>query len=75
MSSYSVSNPQSTRNPRHIPSPNDAAACWIYDGQTAAGILIERDRSFFVFGTDGVLIGEYETRRAAMRAIPINHQS
>ena len=75
MTSYSPPTPQSMRNPRRIPSPNAVDALWIYDGQTAAGILIERDRSFFVFGTDGVLIGEFDNRRAAMRAIPINHQS
>ena len=75
MSIYPTPVPQSKGNPRLVPSPNDVGACWIYDGRNPAGILIERDRSFFVFGTDGILVGEYTTRRAALLAIPVNHQS
>jgi len=44
----------------------------MYDGRTPAGILIKRDQSFFVFSPEGRLIGEFDTRRAAMLAIPIN---
>ena len=59
MSIYPTLAPQSKGNFRHIPSPNAVDALWLYDGQTAAGILIERDRLFYVFNTDGQLVGEY----------------
>jgi len=72
MSIYSSPVPRSTRNLRRIPSPNAVDACWMYDGRTPAGILIKRDQSFFVFSPEGRLIGEFDTRRAAMLAIPIN---
>ena len=38
------------------------------DGTIAVGTVMERDHSFFSYGTDEVLIGEYPTLAAAVRS-------
>ncbi len=53
-----------------IPRLNIATASAIYDGAQLAGFIIEHDGSWFAYGRDHILIGEYETRAAAVRAVP-----
>lgn len=55
-----------------IPNPHTAAgALAVADGHVTVGYVVEHDGSFFAYGADQILIGEYSTQRAAMRAIPI----
>jgi hypothetical protein len=42
----------------------------VTDGTIAVGTVMERDHSFFSYGTDEVLIGEYPTLAAAVRSLP-----
>lgn len=51
-----------------IPSVRNAMAVTI--GTTTIGYVAEHDGSFFAFDLNQELIGEYETQREAMRAIP-----
>jgi hypothetical protein len=53
-----------------IPSPHSADSLVVTDGQQAVGKIIYHDGSFFAFGADDILIGEYHSRQAAMRSIP-----
>jgi hypothetical protein len=54
-----------------IPNPRTADdALAVTDGAITIGFIIARDGAFFAFDADGVLIGEYPTRRAAVRSIP-----
>ncbi len=53
-----------------IPDPNSPGALSVSDGTTRVGTVVERDHSWFSFGIDGVLIGEYASMREAMRAVP-----
>ncbi len=52
------------------PNAHTPGAMFVTDGQEVAGSLVVRDRSFFAFGADGVLIGEFESQREAIHAIP-----
>ena len=52
----------------NIPSVRNAMAVTI--GTATIGYVAEHDGSFFAFDPNQELIGEYETRREAMRAIP-----
>jgi hypothetical protein len=54
-----------------IPNPRTAAdALSVTDGAITVGYVVERDGSFFAFDVTGTLVGEYGTRRAAVRSIP-----
>jgi hypothetical protein len=54
-----------------IPNPRTAGdAMAVTDGTVTAGYVIERDHSHFSFDADGILLGEYSSRRLAMRSIP-----
>ncbi len=54
-----------------IPNPRTTpGALAVTDGHDTAGYVIEHDGSFFAYGADQILIGEFPTRRAAARAIP-----
>ena len=53
-----------------IPRPDAADAVAIYDGQQIVGTCVKRDDSFFSFGADRILIGEYRTLHEAVRALP-----
>jgi len=58
----------STRN--YIPSARMAHALAVTDGGTCIGRIVAHDGSYFAFGTDVVLLGEFSTQREAMRALP-----
>ena len=61
--------PSGAVNP--IPNPHTARdALSVTDGATTVGYLVSRDGSHFSFDQDGILIGEFATRRLAMRSIP-----
>jgi hypothetical protein len=54
-----------------IPNPRTTVgALAVTDGHFTAGYVVKLDGSYFAYGADEVLIGEYSTQRAAMRAIP-----
>jgi hypothetical protein len=53
-----------------IPSPNIADAVAVTDGRVVAGYIVKFDGSFFSYGSDHILIGEYGTRAAALASIP-----
>jgi hypothetical protein len=52
---------------RGIPRPDSPGALAITDG---VHHVVEAGRSFFSFGPDEILIGEFETRALAIAAIP-----
>jgi hypothetical protein len=54
-----------------IPKLNVTTALTITDGADVAGFIAEHDGAFFAYGADHVLIGEYTSRVAASRAIPV----
>ncbi len=47
----------------------------ITDGASTVGTIVERNKSFFAFDRDGTLVGEYQTRSAAIRALPAESSS
>jgi hypothetical protein len=47
-----------------------AGALAVTDGAATAGYIVKLDGSYFAYSADQILIGEYSTQRAAMRAIP-----
>ena len=53
-----------------IPRADSANAIAIYDGQAKAGTVVEHDGSHFSYGTDDILIGEFNTRLEAVRSLP-----
>jgi hypothetical protein len=53
-----------------IPSARAFGFLAVTDGTIAVGTVMERDHSFFSYGTDEVLIGEYPTLAAAVRSLP-----
>ncbi len=53
-----------------IPDPNSPGALSVSDGTTTVGTVVERDHSFFAFDADGTLLGEFRSRRQALRSIP-----
>jgi hypothetical protein len=52
------------------PNPNAANAIAVTDGTEFAGSVVESDHVHFAFGPDGVLIGKFPTRAAAVAALP-----
>ncbi len=42
----------------------------VCDGHEHVGTIVPCDGSFFTFGVDDILIGEYSTQSEAMRALP-----
>lgn len=59
------------RKSSRIPSPHDPGAVAVSDGQLLAGWIVERDKSHFAFDAAGILVGEYDTRTKAVRALPL----
>jgi hypothetical protein len=53
-----------------IPSARAFGFLAVTDGTIAVGTVMERDHSFFSYGTDEVLIGEYPTLAAAVGSLP-----
>ncbi len=53
-----------------MPKATASDALGVYDGQDRVGAIVERDRSFFAFGLDEILVGKFEHLHQAMRAIP-----
>jgi hypothetical protein len=54
-----------------IPNPHKAPdALSVTDGAVTAGRIVQQDGSFFAFDANFVLLGEYQTQRAAVRSIP-----
>lgn len=54
-----------------IPNPRTSPdALSVSDGHQTVGYIIQRDASFFAFDIENVLLGEFKTQRAAVRAIP-----
>ncbi len=58
------------RKSNGIPDPRAPGALTVTDGHEHVGTVVPCDGSFFAFGTDNVLIGEYRSQAEAMRAIP-----
>jgi hypothetical protein len=59
------------RSKNSIPDPCHAAnALSITSGHETIGFVVEHDKSFFAFNAEGILLGEYQTQRAAVRSIP-----
>jgi hypothetical protein len=63
-------NSEKQKSGSRIPSANSPGALFVTDGAIAVGSVVEHDHSHFAFDPAGVLIGEYSTRLAAMRALP-----
>jgi hypothetical protein len=55
---------------KRIPSATAPGYLAIYDSQDLVGTIVEHDSSHFCYGADGVLIGKYPTRAAAVAALP-----
>jgi hypothetical protein len=55
---------------RNIPSASAPGALAVTDGTVAVGSIVERDRAFFAFNVDGVLLGTFSTQRMAVIALP-----
>ncbi len=53
-----------------IPKLYISAALAVSDGAQLAGYVVEHDGSWFAYGRDHVLIGEFESQHAAVCAIP-----
>jgi hypothetical protein len=53
-----------------IPYARARGAIDVSDGLFKVGTIVQRDKSFFAFGLDEVLIGEFASLQLAMRAIP-----
>jgi hypothetical protein len=53
-----------------IPDPHTDSASAVTDGAVMVGRIVQQDGSFFAFDANFVLLGEYRTLRAAIRAIP-----
>ena len=54
-----------------IPNAHVPEALAVTDGQDCIGHIVARDGSYFAFGADDILLGEFSTQREAMRAIPV----
>jgi hypothetical protein len=54
-----------------IPHAHAPEALAVTDGQDCIGHIVARDGSYFAFGADDILLGEFSTQREAMRALPI----
>jgi|HubBroStandDraft_4_1064222.scaffolds.fasta_scaffold432450_2 hypothetical protein len=55
---------------RGIPRPDSPGASAITDGVYHVGTVLEAGHSFFSFGPDEILIGDFETRAQAIADIP-----
>ncbi len=55
---------------RGLPTARTSVALAVTDGHNTIGYVIEHDGSYFAYGADQILIGEFKTRREAVRAIP-----
>jgi hypothetical protein len=53
-----------------IPNPRAANALAVTVGCTTVGYVVKSDGAFFSFDVDEFLLGEFETQRQAIRAIP-----
>lgn len=55
-----------------IPSPADADALFVHDGQQLAGLVVGSDaESWFAFLPDGGLHGVFSTKAQAAKALPL----
>jgi hypothetical protein len=62
--------------PNDIPNALMAHSLAVTDGGTCIGRIVAHDGSYFAFGTNNVLVGEFATQGQAMRALPAaNKQS
>jgi hypothetical protein len=50
--------------------PHVPGSLAVTDGHETIGHIVIRDGSFFAFGIDDILIGEFDTQRKAVRALP-----
>jgi hypothetical protein len=58
------------------PDPRATAGALVMTVRHATtGHIIKYDGSYFVYGADQILIGEYSTRHAAMHALPTKEHS
>jgi hypothetical protein len=53
-----------------IPNPRRDGSLAVYDGSVLCGFIVADDGSHFAFDQSGTLLGEFATRRLAMRSIP-----
>jgi hypothetical protein len=53
-----------------IPTATASDALRVFDGPSFVGRVVERDRCWFSFNADGILMGEFCSFREAVRAIP-----
>ncbi len=53
-----------------IPNPHAPDSLAVTDGTTSIGRIVARDGSYFAFGTDNILLGEFATQGQAMHALP-----
>jgi hypothetical protein len=63
------------RRYRGIPSANSSGAMSVSDGAETVDTIVERDSSHFAFDTTGTRIGEFNSRTAAIRALPTRGRS
>jgi hypothetical protein len=54
-----------------IPPAHSAGALTVTDGTVKVGSIVIWDGSYFSFGADETLLGEFKFQREAMRAIPV----
>jgi hypothetical protein len=47
----------------------------VTDGGTCIGRIVVRDGSYFAFGADDILIGEFPSQREVMRVLPAANAS
>jgi hypothetical protein len=60
-------------NSSGIPKATASDALRVFEDQNFVGYVVERDRSWFSFDSDGILTGEFYSFREAVRAIPRRH--
>lgn len=64
-------NSEKQKSGSRIPSANNPGALSVTDGTIAVGTVVPSgDGSFFSFGVDEILIGEYRTLPEAARSLP-----
>jgi hypothetical protein len=61
--------PAANKSRKH-PRSTDPGAVFVGDGRLTAGWIIERNASHFAFNFRGQLVGEFESRAEAVRALP-----
>jgi hypothetical protein len=50
--------------------PHVPGSLAVTDGRETVGHIVVRDGSYFAFGIDDILIGEFDTQSKAIRALP-----